>query len=226
MRPSLIVTSFLTFYRDEQEVQSHEHLHQVVTVVPLLPHCLQRPRTQGDRDGQLDGPGIGLRVLLHTLRRRASSAVATSTAPTSVGTTESSNGHSPSCPHPNNDGKGKSKGKWKVKNNGSTNNNRGSNAPDVALLLQSLDRHHLDVARDAPSSAAGVSTSAHHTCYMAVLRRPRWPSLHAPTDASTTPVAGYDFYLVTLEGRVGSTVIGQLLQYHGLHSPGGHRLGR
>jgi hypothetical protein len=90
----------------------------------------------------------------------------------------------------------------------------------VAHLLQSLDRYHLDVARDAPSVAVvGTSTVARPTCYTGVL----WcPLLRALTGASTTQAAGHDPYLVTLDGRVESTVIGQLLQYHDLDSPGGN----
>jgi hypothetical protein len=51
---------------------------------------------------------------------------------------------------------------------------------------------------------------------------PRWPCLLTPASAPTTPTAGQDLYLVTLDGHVGSTNIGQLLQYYGLDSLGGH----
>jgi hypothetical protein len=57
-----------------------------------------------------------------------------------------------------------------------------------------------------------------HACCTGVLRHPRRPFFHAPADASTTPAAGYNHYLVALDGRVGSAVIDQLLQHHGLDS--------
>jgi hypothetical protein len=95
----------------------------------------------------------------------------------------------------------------------------------VALLLQSLDRHHLDVARDASSAAIdGASTAASPTCCTSVLWGSRRPLLRALAGSSTAPAAGRGPCLVALDGRVGSTVIGQLLQHHGLDSPGGHRL--
>jgi hypothetical protein len=99
--------------------------------------------------------------------------------------------------------------------------------PDVTLLLQFLDRHHLDVVRDASSIATvGASTAACPTCCTGVLWGSWRPLLHALAGASTAPAAGHGPCLVALDGRVGSTVIGQLLQHHGLDSPGGHRLGR
>jgi hypothetical protein len=99
--------------------------------------------------------------------------------------------------------------------------------PGLALLLQSLDRHHLDVARDASSTTANdASTAARPTCCTGVLWGSRRPLLRALTGVSTAPAAGHDPCLVALDGHVGSTVIDQLLQHHGLDSPGGHRLGR
>jgi hypothetical protein len=98
--------------------------------------------------------------------------------------------------------------------------------PGVALLLQSLDRHHLDVARDTSSvAAADALTAACPACCTDILRCSRWPLLHALAQASITPTASCDPFLVTLDGRVRSTVIGQLLQHHGLDSPSGHRPG-
>jgi hypothetical protein len=97
----------------------------------------------------------------------------------------------------------------------------------VALLLQSLNRHHLDLARDASSAAAAsTSTTTSPTHCTDILRGSRWSLLHALAGSSTAPVASRGSYLVALDGRVGSAVIGQLLQHHGLNSPGGHRLGR
>jgi hypothetical protein len=148
------------------------------------------------------------------------STAATATAPTSAGTVESSGGPSPPPPAltSNNGGKGKGKSKCKGKDK--------SNDPSVALLLQSLDRHHLDVARDTPSLAVGVSILACPTYCTDVLWRPGWPSFRAPVNTSTAPAAGRGLYLVTLDEHVGSSVIGQLLQHHGLYSRGSHRLGR
>jgi hypothetical protein len=96
----------------------------------------------------------------------------------------------------------------------------------MALLIQSLDWHHLDVARDASSiTAVGVFTTASPACCIGVLRGSWWPFLHAHVGVSTAPVAGRGPYLVALDGRVGSTVISQLIQHHGLDSPDGHGLG-
>jgi hypothetical protein len=81
----------------------------------------------------------------------------------------------------------------------------------MALLLQSLDQHHLDVARDVPSSAADTSTATRPACCIGVLWRPWRPFLRTLVGASTAPAAGRDLYLVVLDERVGSTVIGQLL---------------
>jgi hypothetical protein len=50
--------------------------------------------------------------------------------------------------------------------------------------------------------------------------------LHALVGFSTTPAASRSPYLVALDGPLGSVVIGQLLQHHGLDSLGDHRLGR
>jgi hypothetical protein len=92
----------------------------------------------------------------------------------------------------------------------------------MTFLLQSLDLHHLDVARDAPSIAVGVSTAAHYACCTKVLGHPDG----TPFTPLPAPAAGYRLYLVVLDGLVGSVVIGQLLQHHGLDSPDGYRLGR
>jgi hypothetical protein len=98
--------------------------------------------------------------------------------------------------------------------------------PDVALLLQSLDQHHLDVAKDAYSAAAaGPSTIACPTRCTGIIQGSQWSLLCAPTCNSTAPAAGRITFLVSLDGHMGSAVIGQLLQHHGLDSPGGHRLG-
>jgi hypothetical protein len=53
-----------------------------------------------------------------------------------------------------------------------------------------------------------------------------WPLLHTLVGACTALAAGHGPCLVALDGRVGSTVISQLLQHHGIDSSGGHRLGR
>jgi hypothetical protein len=139
----------------------------------------------------------------------------------------------PPTPNPNNDGKGKGKdkGKGKGKNSGSggsdNNSDNNSKGASAGLLLQSLDRHHLDVARDASSAAAaGASTAAHPSRCIGVLRGYWRSRLRAPVSASTTPAAGHDPCLVALDGRMRSTVIDQLLQGHGLDSPDGHRLGQ
>jgi hypothetical protein len=80
--------------------------------------------------------------------------------------------------------------------------------PDLALLLQSLDWHYLDVVRDVSSSAANnMSIVARSTCCTGVLRGSRRPLLRALAGASTAPAAGRDPYLVALDGHVGSTVI-------------------
>jgi hypothetical protein len=129
----------------------------------------------------------------------------------------------PPAPTPNNSDKGKGKGK----NNGSSDSDNNSWGKHLGVaLLQSLDRHHLDVARDAPSAAANASTVTRPACCTGVLWRPRWPSLCALVGVSTTLAADHGLYLVALDGRVGSAVIGQQLQHHGLDSPSGHRLGR
>jgi hypothetical protein len=86
----------------------------------------------------------------------------------------------------------------------------------MALLLESLDRHHLDVARDVSSAAAvDESTAGCPACCTDVLRGSWWPLLRALAGSSTALAAG----------RVGSIVIGQLLQHHGLDSPNSYRLG-
>jgi hypothetical protein len=93
----------------------------------------------------------------------------------------------------------------------------------VALLLQSLDRHHLNVARDASSTAAaGTSTATRPAHCIGVLWGSWWSLLRVLADASMAPAVGRGPYLVALDGRVGTTVIGQLLQHHDLDSPGGH----
>jgi hypothetical protein len=93
-------------------------------------------------------------------------------------------------------------------------------------LLQSLDRHHLDVAKDASSATAtDTSTATRRACCTDVLRCSWWPLLRALAGASIAPAAGRDPCLVALDGRVGSTVIGQLLNHYGLDSPDGHELG-
>jgi hypothetical protein len=135
----------------------------------------------------------------------------------------SSGAPSPSYPTPNNGGKGKGKGKGK--NNGSGNKNRGNNTLTWLSFYKSLDRHQIDLVRDVPSSAVGVSTAAHPACCTGVLRRPWRPFLRALAVASTALAASRDPYLVTLDECVGSPVIWQLLQHHGLDSPDGHRLG-
>jgi hypothetical protein len=97
----------------------------------------------------------------------------------------------------------------------------------VTLLLQSLNRHHLDVARDASSTVvADASTTTCHARCTGILRGSWWSLLRTPAGSSIARAASHDSYLITLDGRMGSVVIGQLLQYHGLDSPGGHRLGR
>jgi hypothetical protein len=80
-----------------------------------------------------------------------------------------------------NKGKGKDKGKGKGKNNGSDGSDNNSRVRhDVTLLLQSMDRHHLDVARDASSTAAAdASIAARPTCCTDVLRGSRRPLLHS-----------------------------------------------
>jgi hypothetical protein len=79
-------------------------------------------------------------------------------------------------------------------------------------LLQSLDQHHLDVARDASSKAAvGASTAARPARCTGVLWGSWRSRLQAPAGASTTLAAGRSPCLVTLDGRVGSAVIGQLM---------------
>jgi hypothetical protein len=90
----------------------------------------------------------------------------------------------------------------------------------VAFLLQSLNRYHLDLAKDASSvAAAGASTAACLACYTGVLQGSRRPLLHAFADASTAPAVGCDPCLVTLDRYVGSTVIDQLIQHNGLTPP-------
>jgi hypothetical protein len=101
---------------------------------------------------------------------------------------------------------------------------QGQQHPSMTLLLQSLDGHHLDVARDAPSSTACASTTARPACCTGVLWWPQRP-FRIHVGASTTPAAGRGLYLVVLDGRVGSAVISQHRQYHGLDSTGGHQLG-
>jgi hypothetical protein len=93
----------------------------------------------------------------------------------------------------------------------------------VTLLLQSLDRHHLDMDRDACSAAAaGASTTTRPSHCTGILRGSRRSLIHAPTGSSTALAASHGSCLVILDKRVGSTVIGQLLQHHDLDSPGGH----
>jgi hypothetical protein len=67
-----------------------------------------------------------------------------------------------------------------------------------------------------------------HTLFaaLACYARPRWPSLHAPAGTSTTLETSHGLDLVVLDRHVGSVVISQHLQHHGLDSPSGHRLGR
>jgi hypothetical protein len=79
----------------------------------------------------------------------------------------------------------------------------------MALLLQFLDQHHLDVARDASFvAAAGASTTTRPTCSTGILRGSRWSLLRAPAGDSTAPATGRATFLVSLDGHVGSTVIG------------------
>jgi hypothetical protein len=75
-------------------------------------------------------------------------------------------------------------------------------------------------------AAASAPTAARPARYTGVLRGSRWSLFRAPAGASMAPVAGHGPCLVALDGRVGSTVISQLLQHHGLDSSGGQRLGR
>jgi hypothetical protein len=76
------------------------------------------------------------------------------------------------------------------------------------------------VARDVSSAAvAGASTASRVACCTSVLRCSRQPLLRALADASTIPAVGRGPYLVALDRHVGSTIIGQLLQHHGLDSP-------
>jgi hypothetical protein len=164
------------------------------------------------------------------------SIAAAASTPTVAGTAMSSDGPSPSCPQHQQrrqrQGKGQGEGEGerqeqRLRRLRQQQRQQQQRRPDVALLLQFLDRHHLDVARDASSAAtAGASTATCPTCCTGVLRGSRRPLLHALAGASIAPVAGRGPCLVTLDGRVGSTIIGQLLQHHGLDSPGGHRLGR
>jgi hypothetical protein len=89
----------------------------------------------------------------------------------------------------------------------------------VALLLQSLDPHHFNVARDASSEAAAdTSTTTRPTHYTGVLRGSRWSLLRAPA-SSTTPVVSCGSCLVALDEHVGSAVIGQLLHTLSLTPP-------
>jgi hypothetical protein len=79
----------------------------------------------------------------------------------------------------------------------------------VALLLQSLDRHHLDVARDASSAApAGASKTTCLVHYTSVLRGSWRSLLRTLASSSTSPVASRGSCLVTLDGRMESIVIG------------------
>jgi hypothetical protein len=98
------------------------------------------------------------------------SVVAAATAPTSAGTTESSGGPPPPTPTltPNNGDKGKGKGKGERQEKQLRQQQWGQQHPSVALL-QSLDRHRLDVVKDVPSSAAGSPTIACPSCCTVVL---------------------------------------------------------
>jgi hypothetical protein len=90
-------------------------------------------------------------------------------------------------------------------------------------LLQSLNRHHLDVARDASYAAvADAFTATRPACCTDVLRHFQRPFLRVFAGISIAPIVGRDPYLVALDGRVGSTVISQLLRHHGFDSSGGH----
>jgi hypothetical protein len=75
-------------------------------------------------------------------------------------------------------------------------------------------------------AAAGASTTTRPARYTGILRGSRRSLLRTPAGSSTTPAASYDSCLVTLDGRVGLVLIGQLLQHHDIYSPDGHRLGR
>jgi hypothetical protein len=163
----------------------------VIAVVPFLPHCPQRAQTRGDRARQLGSLGTGHRVLLCTLKRRASSAATTASTSIAAGIVMSSGGPSPSCPNPNNDGEDKGKGKGK-----------GNNSSDIY---------------DNNSRAATPQHGPPSTVPSVAL-------LRALADTSTAPAVGRNLYLVALDEHVGSIVIGQLLQHHGLDSPSGHRL--
>jgi hypothetical protein len=93
----------------------------------------------------------------------------------------------------------------------------------MALVLQSLDQHYLDVTRDASSTAAvGVSTITRPARCTGILQGSQRSLLRAPTGSSTTPAVSRGSCLVALDGRVGSAIIGQPLQHYGLDSPGSH----
>jgi hypothetical protein len=90
----------------------------------------------------------------------------------------------------------------------------------VALLLQSLDWHHLDVASDASSAAAAdASTTTRPAHCTGILQGSQLSLLHAPASSSTSPAASHDSSLVALDRRVRSTIIDQLLQHHDQDSP-------
>jgi hypothetical protein len=141
----------------------------------------------------------------------------------------SSDGPSPSYPNPNNDDKGKGKGKGKGRARimalmaPATTTTTIAGAPQRGLLQQSLDRHHLDVARDVSSiAAAGASTTTRHSRCTGILRGSRRFLLRTPAGSSTAPTASHGSCLVALDGHVVSAVIGQPLQHHSLDSLGGH----
>jgi hypothetical protein len=87
-------------------------------------------------------------------------------------------------------------------------------------VLQYLDRHNLDVGTDASFGAiAGVSTTMRRVRCTDVLRGSRRFLLRAHAGSSTAPAARRGSCLVVLDGHVGSAIIGQFLQHHGLDSP-------
>jgi hypothetical protein len=70
-------------------------------------------------------------------------------------------------------------------------------------LLQSLNRHHLDMARDASYVAvADAFTAARPACCTDVLRHFQRPFLRVFAGISIAPIVGRDPYLVALYGRV------------------------
>jgi hypothetical protein len=127
-------------------------------------------------------------------------------------------------PHPNNGSKSKGKGKGKNNSSNGSSNNSGDNSTG-ALVLPSFYNPWTGTISMWP----GMRPPQQQPCppqHTDVLQGSRWSILHTPAGSSTTPTGSRGSCLVTLDGRVGSAVIGQLLQRHGLDSPDGHQLGR